>query len=259
MRVPRNTTRLSIVGLVVLALVALGLSIVALRQPGRVTATPAQTPPQPSAAGEPSASPSGDSTPAQAPTPSPSAASTSPTPSPTPTKKLTVVIVGDTFSVGAPADTWVGPAAGKLGWTNVVNLSSPGRGFIADPRSCEFTPCANFVGPVPLVKQAQPDVVITFGGTADGDFSLKGPAATYFKALRAAVPDAKLVALSPVTTDGQAPYWLTLHSQTIRAGVQGVGGTFVDVGQPGLGNAGTLSAEAHAAIAQRVVEQLSSQ
>ena len=181
------------------------------------------------------------------------------TPSPTPTKRVTVVIVGDSSSVGAPAQTWVGPAAEKLGWTNMVNLSSPGRGYIAAPRSCEFTPCANFVGTLPLVKEVQPDVVVTFGGTADGDFSLKAPAASYFQALRAAFPDAELVAISPVTTDAQAPYWLTLHSQTIRAGVQGVGGTFVDVGQPGLGNGGTLSPEAHAAIAQKIIDRLTPQ
>ena len=169
------------------------------------------------------------------------------------------MIVGDAYSVGSPLRSWVGPAAERLGWTNVVNLSSPGRGYIADPKSCEFTPCANFAGTLPLVKEAQPDVVITFGGTADGDFSLKAPAASYYQALRAAVPDAKLVAISPVTTEAQAPYWLTLHSQTIRTGVQAAGGTFVDVGQPGLGNGATLSPEAHAAIAQKVIDRLSAQ
>ena len=259
MRLPGNTTRLSIVGLVVLALLALGLSVAALRQPGRVTATPAPSTTEPSAAGAPTASSSVESSPAQSATPSPSAAVSSATPSPTPTKQVTVVIVGDAFSVGAPAQTWVGPAAEKLGWTNVVNLSSPGRGYIAAPKSCEFTPCANFAGTLPLVKEAKPDVVVTFGGTADGDFSLKEPAASYYKALRAAFPDAKLVAISPVTTEAQAPYWLTLHSQTIRTGVQGAGGTFVDVGQPGLGNGATLSADAHAAIAQRVIDRLSAQ
>lgn len=256
MRLPRDTTRLSIVGLVVLALLAVGLSIAALRQPGRVIATPA--PAQSSTSVPPTASAATTASAAQTPTPAPSSPISSAAPSSTPVTPRTVVIVGDSNSIGEPAQTWVGPVAEKLGWTNVVNLSSPGRGYLSAPRSCEFSICANFAGTVPLVVASKPDLVVSFGGAADGDFSLEQPAAAYFQALRAALPNAEIVAISPVTTDAApAPFWLTLHSQSIRDGVEAVGGTFVDVGQPGLGSGDTLTAEAQAAIAQRVIDRLS--
>ena len=70
------------------------------------------------------------------------------------------------------------------------------------------------------------------------------------------MPTAKLVAISPVTTDAQAPYWLTMHAQSVQAGVEAVGGVFVNVGQPGLGNGEVLSAEAQAEIARQVVARL---
>ena len=71
------------------------------------------------------------------------------------------------------------------------------------------------------------------------------------------MPTAKLVAISPVTTDAQAQYWLTMHAQSVQAGVEAVGGDFVNVGQPGLGNGEVLSAEAQAEIARLVIAQLS--
>ena len=102
-------------------------------------------------------------------------------------------------------------------------------------------------------------MVVTFGGTADGDFSLEQPAATYYRELRSALPDADIVAISPITTDAKAPYWLTLHAKSIRTGVTAVGGTFVDIGQPALGGSEPLSAQAHAAIARQVIDRLSPQ
>ena len=166
------------------------------------------------------------------------------------------MVVGDSFSLGEPADTWVGTAAEALGWGLVTNLSSAGRGYITAPRSCDFDPCDTFAGTISAIAAVQPDIVVTFGGTADGDYSLADPAAEYFAALREALPEAELVALSPVTTEDPAPYFLTLHSRTIRAGVEAVDGTFVDLGQPGAGDGDTLSGEAHADIAAQVVSQL---
>ena len=113
-----------------------------------------------------------------------------------------------------------------------------------------------FVGTVSTIAEAEPDVVVTFGGNADGDYSLADAAGEYFAALRQALPEAAIVALSPVTTEDPAPYFLTLHSRTIRAGVEAVDGTFVDVGQPGVGDGETLSGEAQAEIAQQVIDQL---
>lgn len=254
MRSNITPTRFGVISLVVLGLIAVGLSLAAVIRHRPVTAVVGAT-----------QSPAGSSTaPAAPPSDAPGASqpptSSSPaTPAKTPTGTLTVVILGDSFSVGENNQTWVGAAAAELGWGKVVNLSSAGRGYLATPGQCNFTPCATFRGTIPAVVEAKPDVVITFGGTADGDFSLEQPAATYYRELRSALPGADIVAISPITTDAKAPYWLTLHAKSIRTGVTAVGGTFVDIGQPALGGSEPPSAQAHAAIAQKVIDRLSPQ
>ena len=47
----------------------------------------------------------------------------------TPATQISVVVMGDSHSVGDPSVTWVGAASAQLGWGPVVNLSAPGRGF----------------------------------------------------------------------------------------------------------------------------------
>ncbi|MGO1383676.1 MAG: hypothetical protein ACTHU1_02640 [Arachnia sp.] len=101
-----------------------------------------------------------------------------------------------------------------------------------------------------------PDVVVTFGGIADGDQDLSDAAGQYFAALRAALPDAELIAISPVTSEEPAPYFLNLHDQTIRAAVEAVGGTFIDVERPGVGDGEQLSAESQGEIADAIIAAL---
>lgn len=265
MREPLNTTRLGIVGLILLVVITVALSGAALVRHRPVTATPAN--PGSSAGGRvtstaPSSVPAGSSaapssaSAAASSTSSAAQSSRSPAaPSTNATGGPTVVILGDANSIGDA--TWVSAAAQELGWGNVVNLSSAGRGYLAVPGQCDFAPCTRFIGTIPVVVKSQPDVVVTFGGVADGDFSITAPAANYYRALRTALPNAKIVAISPVTTESTAPFWLTLHSRSIRDGVEAVGGTFVDVGQPALGSGKTLSEQAHSAIAAQVIKRLS--
>ncbi len=244
--------KLSIVGLAMMAVVALllsGASLMQHRRGGPASATPVPTP---------VASESGQAAPESTPGGEPGAgapdglagATTAPTGGPT------VVIMGDSFSTGDASTTWVGPASLGLGWGRVVNLSAPGRGFIRGPRTCDFEVCANFAGSIALIAKQSPDIVVTFGGTADGDYSLDPAAPAYFAALRSALPHATLVAIPPVTGEKQAGYWLTLHKRAIGAGVTAVGGTLIDVGQPGLGDGRDLSAQTQAEIGRLVVEQM---
>lgn len=248
----RSARTLSVVGLVLLGIVTVLLSLAALNRFGTVDAAPAMTP---SAAG--STSPVGTPSPSA----TPSAASPSPAESSTPPAASgegpNVTVIGDSYSLPDAPGSWVGEAASALGWGEVVNLSSPGRGYLAAPRECGFDLCASLINSVALVADTAPDMVITFAGYVDGDYSLEGPAANYFEDLRTALPDAQLVAINPVTTDDEAPYWLTLHRQTISAAVEAVGGTFINVGQPGLGDGDELSAEAQAEIARQVIDALS--
>lgn len=271
MRFNRDLRKLSVIGLVVLAVLAVGLSAAALLSTRTVPAEPATNgttaapgvSPTSTPSEEPTSEPPASEEPSDAPTseePVEEPASEEPSPEPSKAESSdaagsTVVVIGDSYSLGD--DSWVATAAAELGWGEVVNLSSPGRGFLTNPRSCDFEPCARFGGTVDAIAGVNPDLVVTFGGTADGDYALDDAPSNYFRALREALPDAELVALNPITGDSTAPYWLTLHAQNIRAAVEAVDGTFINIGQPGTGDGDTLTAETQGEIAQAVVDALS--
>lgn len=167
-----------------------------------------------------------------------------------------IAVVGDSNSIGGPADTWAGLVGDELAWENVTNLSAPGRGYISTPRSCDDSPCAPFSGTVEAVAENNPDIVIIFGGVADGDVPITETAAETFADLRSALPEAEIIAISPVYSEETVPNWAPLHAASIQAGVEAAGGTYIDVGQPSLGDGETMSAEAHAEIARIVIETL---
>lgn len=169
--------------------------------------------------------------------------------------KLTVVM-GDSNSLGDVESIWLGSTMEELGWDSVQNLSAPGRGYVAVPRECENSPCASFPGTVEAIVEFQPDVVVTFGGVADGDVPITEVAAQYYSDIRSAMPDVQIIAISPVYTGEAVPDWAPLHRESIRVAVESVGGTFIDVGQPALGDGGTMSAESHAEVAQAVIDTL---
>lgn len=256
----KRTRRGVDVGTVLLGLLTCGtlvLSVAALRSHTGVPVSAAEPITHPSSS---TTSTTGSSSPDAAGSGSPSASasavavSTSTSPS-----ARTVVVLGDGNSTGSTSTTWIGSAATQLGWSDVVNLSASGRGYVKAPRSCSSTdtPCANFEGSIAAVVKAHPDIVVTFGGTADGDYDLTPLATKYFADLRRALPDATLVAVSPVTTQSPVPYYFTLNTQAIRTAAKKSGVIFINVGQPGRGDGAELSAKAQAAIADKIVAGLS--
>lgn len=249
-----RSSSLSIVALVVLALLAAGLSLAALTRGSSVSATPIRST---TAGSEASSAPTTAS-----PSDSESGSSPSPVPTASPTETsgaahagLKAVVIGDTYSTQGDEDAWVEAATKNLQW-ELTNLASPGRGYLAKPRECSFEPCGTFAQSIERIAEDSPDVVITFGGTADGDQDLRGAAATYFKDLRAALPDAKLVAIAPITTDDEWPYYLTMHASSIRAAVEAVDGTFINSSRIGLGDGEQLSEESQQELADLVVAAL---
>lgn len=236
------------VGLILLALLAVGLSLAAVLQ--NRPATPARAVPAPTNTLMSLPTP----TPSTTPTPTPTDSPTSSSPSATPSTKLTsVAIVGDATSLAKGPDGWVERTARALKW-QVTNLSAPGMGFTKVASRCADR-CTTFKGIIPAVADAKPDVVIVFGSMADGDYPIGPESREFFTALRKALPKTTIVALSPVMTKEGQLGWIRLHRNNIKAAVAAVDGRFVDIGQPAF-RSGALSAKGQEQVSKRVVSAL---
>lgn len=232
------------VGLILLALLAVGLSLAAVLQ--NRPAAPARAVPAPTSLPTP--------TPSTTPTPTPTDSPTSSSPSATPSTKLTsVAIVGDATSLAKGPDGWVERTARALDW-QVTNLSAPGMGFTKVASRCADR-CTTFKGVIPAVADAKPDVVVVFGSMADGDYPIGPESREFFTALRKAAPKTTIVALSPVMTKQGQLGWIRLHRNNIKAAVAAVDGRFVDIGQPAF-RSGALSAKGQEQVSKRVVSAL---
>ncbi|MEZ7897350.1 MAG: SGNH/GDSL hydrolase family protein [Flaviflexus sp.] len=246
----RETAK-SIVLLAALAVMAIVLSYMALTSTGATVSSSETNTPTVNTESSPTdtqSEPEVNESPSEEATEEPSEAPTEP--------QVTVVIIGDTYSINDSPENWINPVAEELGWNIVSNLSAPGRGFVTLPRSCDNSPCEAFPGTVDAVVESQPEVVVTFGGSADGDIPIGGATDQYFQDLRAALPDAQIIALSPISSADTLPDWIPFHVANVRASVESVGGIYVDLGQPALGDGEALSAESQAEIAQAVVATL---
>ena len=238
------------VGLILLALLAVGLSLAAVLQSR--PAAPARAVPAPTNTLTSLPTPTSSTTPT--PTPTPTDSPTNVSPSATPSTKLTsVAIVGDATSLAKGPDGWVELTARALDW-QITNLSAPGMGFTKVASRCANR-CTTFKGVIPAVAAAKPDVVVVFGGMADGDYPIGPESREFFTALRKALPKTTIVALSPVMTKQGQLGWIRLHRNNIKAAVAAVDGRFIDIGQPAF-RSGALSTKGQEQVARRLVSAL---
>lgn len=256
------------IGLIALGVVALIVVVLAIRSgstavsgaPG--TATPG-TGSTTLGAGASGTDTPGTGTPSPSKSTSPSKTPTSPkTPTPTASAVQKAVFLGDGFTAaGATGKSWATLVSQSKGWQE-TNLSVAGMGYLATPASCPQPPCSNFAGMVSKVVASKPTVVVVAGGNADGDQDVAPAATSLFKALRAALPDARIIAVSPLSGYSAAPSWLKAHGPSIKAAVTSVQGEYLDLGQPLTGKPdlvvgnGLPSAEGHQTLADAVLERL---
>ncbi|WP_182355194.1 SGNH/GDSL hydrolase family protein [Flaviflexus huanghaiensis] len=249
----RSRGLLAIIGLIILGLLAVSLSLAALAS-GRGAATSDATEARSFDFGNETSSDSHISTEPAVPSADPEVETE--TSVPAPDASLTAVIVGDSNSLGDPQSLWVGPVSAELEWDPLYNLSAPGRGYVTPPRVCNDSPCTPFPGTVDAIAEFSPEVVVTFGGVADGDTPLTEVAAQYYTDLRAALPEARIIAVAPIYSADSVPDWAPLHRASIQAAVESVGGVYVDAGQPALGDGEAMGAEAHAELAATLIAVL---
>jgi acyl-CoA thioesterase I len=152
-----------------------------------------------------------------------------------------VAFIGDSYSAGTGA-------AKDQGFVSVLsrqlslapsNFAQGGTGYIKriDAKgegACGRDVCLNYGEMADKVILDAPAAVVVSGGRNDpADLAAFDAAAhALFAELRAGMPNAKLIATSPVWgADGPPPQGDAMR-ESVRAAVTAAGGTFVDLGQP---------------------------
>lgn len=196
--------------------------------------------------------------------PTPTAVSPTPTSTPTPTATPAVVAyLGDSYTTGTGATStdsrWTTVLSASNNWIE-KNFGVDGSGYATEGTQAPST----FLDRVNEVISVRPEVVIVSGGRFDysGNSSASDVSASIsqtFAALRAGLPNAKIVAMGPIWDSSSAPERLVEIAQDVKDAVESVSGTYVDIGQPLaerpnlVGDDGILPTDAgHAALGSAI-------
>ncbi|MDN4173901.1 SGNH/GDSL hydrolase family protein [Nocardioides sp. SOB77] len=185
------------------------------------------------------------------------------------------VFIGDSYTAGTGSTggaSFVRVVADTQGW-NFENLGEGGTGYLLntdqDPKlarlGCGKDYCPNYPEVIAAAVEAEPDIVVVSGGrnnvTASTD-DLDAGIPAFFEQLRDALPEATIYATSPLWDVTEPPEELGRLADIVRASVQSVGGTYLDLGQP-LDDPGLLARdkihpdnEGHLAIADAINKKL---
>lgn len=153
----------------------------------------------------------------------------------------TVAFIGDSYSVGvgaAKGSGFVDLVAAKYK-LKVSNFAQGGTGYIRRRAShgtgaCGREVCPNYNEMAPKVITNAPATVIVSGGRNDlADVAAFTNAANQlFQTLRAGLPEATIIATSPVWAAADMPPTASQMQDAVKAAVTSVGGTYVDLGDP---------------------------
>lgn len=153
-------------------------------------------------------------------------------PTPDESDKPRVVFLGDSYTasqgVSDPSLGYPARVATAEGWD--VDVVSCYRAGYVVPGSCGSA----YAGLIPQVVAAQPSIVVVNGGRYDTPSYEQSSAAAsaFFTALSAAVPSAKIYAISPVWDSTHAQHPLGVVQDSVKAGVTAAGGSYLDIGEP---------------------------
>lgn len=183
-----------------------------------------------------------------------------------------VAFMGDSYTAGVGAssqsDRFTTLVAAHEGWIE-KNFGVGGTGYITAIDSataqdaCSLDRCPSYTEKIADAAAIQPDTVVVSGGRNESDKAddqgYAEGVADFYRQLRAALPDAQIIAASPIWSAGSPPAGLAKVGDAVRAGVTAVGGTYLDIGEPLRGHPEWLIADAkhpnsagHAAIADAV-------
>ena len=150
-----------------------------------------------------------------------------------------VAFLGDDFTAGSgatsPATRWSSLVAEQYGWDE-KNFGVAGTGY-STGGTAGGTP---YTARVAALVATAPAIVIVAGGrfdieSANGPTAIRAGVTATFKALRAALPKAVIIAESPVWPLTKPPATLALVAADVKAAVTAAGGQYLDIGEPLFG------------------------
>lgn len=156
------------------------------------------------------------------------------------------VFIGESYAQGSgssgPTSRWTSKLSLDRGWRE-QNIARGGTGYLATPTApktaCGLDYCPTFEEMIPEAVKGKPDLVIVSGGRDDVVFryaDFVSAADRFYSELRGALPNARIVAVSPVWDSSTPPAQLAAYGDAIRAAVTAVKGVYVDVKQPMVGH-----------------------
>lgn len=160
----------------------------------------------------------------------------------------TAAAIGDSIAIGygVPADdAWPLLVAKRLGW-DLTDLADSASGFTRKGGSSH-----TFDDQVSAVIRLRPDIVVVGATRNDVDAppaTLKAAATSALERLRAALPDARIIGVSPIWGADAPTAQLGSVRATVRTAVLDVGGSWVDIGQPFTGHPELLIDSKHPTV-----------
>lgn len=157
------------------------------------------------------------------------------------------VFIGDSLVQGAGGEglTWPALVARKKGWTE-INLGLGGTGYVktAGRSGCGRDVCPAFPDVAPAAIAEDPDIVVISGGQNDGSLDVADASARLFTTLRDALPEARIVVVSPLWRASKYPENLVRMSNVLKRNAAAAGVEWVDVGNPLEGRADLFTQDA---------------
>ena len=192
----------------------------------------------------------------------PSLTSTSPTTTPSATGSAHAAVSSNPESIASVASTviafvgddythGVGGSGGSKTFPSLVgaSLHVHDESFYLDDAGYAKTDAdGNAYGYlVSQVIAAHPDIVVVTGGRndrADDPSTLTSKSAAFFSALRAGLPQAKIIAVAAWWGDSPQPAVLEQVDAAVNGGVTAAGGTYLDLPDPLFGHSDWMSDDA---------------
>jgi len=158
-----------------------------------------------------------------------------------------VAVIGDSYSAGTgagdPTQGWVAKLAFSQAW-HLTNVARGGTGYSKSVttdamKACGLNYCPSYSEMIKDAAAANPSIVLVTGGRNDSKVAADEEAAeiqSFYQQLRTALPSAKIVAFNAWWDSTAAPASIGTISANVKAAVEGIGGTYIDAGQPLAGH-----------------------